>query len=58
MAVNAKSPEVLVRFRIEDLVSRRSFIFARAGFGRRIAEAVLACADEEAVEALARDGLG
>ena len=32
--------------------------FARAGFGRRVAEAVLACADEEAVEALARDGLG
>lgn len=28
------SPEVLVRFRIEDLVSRRSFIFARAGFGK------------------------
>ena len=28
--------------------------FARAGFSRRIAEAVLACADEAAVEALAR----
>ena len=32
--------------------------FARAGFSRRIAEAVLACADDEAVEALALDGLG
>ena len=32
--------------------------FARAGFSRRIAEAVLACADGEAAEALARDGLG
>ena len=31
--------------------------FARAGFSRRTAEAVLACADDEAVEALARDGL-
>lgn len=31
--------------------------FARAGFNRRVAEAVLACADVEAVEALARDGL-
>jgi regulatory protein len=31
--------------------------FARAGFGRRVAEAVLSCADEEAVAALARDGL-
>jgi DNA helicase HerA-like ATPase len=29
-----KSPEVLVRFPIENLVSRRSFIFARAGFGK------------------------
>lgn len=27
-------PEVLVRFPIENLVSRRSFIFARAGFGK------------------------
>lgn len=27
-------PEVLVRFPIESLVSRRSFIFARAGFGK------------------------
>jgi len=32
--------------------------FARAGFGRREAEAVLACPDGEAVEALARTGLG
>jgi regulatory protein len=32
--------------------------FARAGFNRRVAEAVLACADIEAVEALARDGFG
>ncbi len=32
--------------------------FARAGFSRRVAEAVLACADEEAVVALARDGIG
>lgn len=31
--------------------------FARAGFSRRIAEAVLACDDIEAVEALARGGL-
>ncbi len=31
---------------------------ARAGFSRRVAEAVLACADVEAVEALARDALG
>jgi regulatory protein len=30
---------------------------ARAGFSRRVAEAVLACPDVEAVEALARDGL-
>jgi len=28
------APEVLVRFPIESLVSRRSFIFARAGFGK------------------------
>jgi regulatory protein len=32
--------------------------FARAGFSRRVAEAVLGCADIDAVEALARDGLG
>jgi regulatory protein len=31
--------------------------FARAGFSRRLAEAVLACGDVEAIEALARDGL-
>ena len=29
-----KDPEVLVRFPIENLVSRRTFIFARAGFGK------------------------
>ena len=28
------TPEVLVRFSIDSLVSRRSFIFARAGFGK------------------------
>jgi regulatory protein len=32
--------------------------FARAGFGRRVAEAVLGCADIEAAETLARDGSG
>jgi len=32
--------------------------FARAGFSRRVAEAVLGCADIDAVEALVRDGLG
>ena len=37
---------------------RELAVFARAGFSRRIAEAVLACGDIEAVEALARDGLG
>jgi regulatory protein len=31
--------------------------FARAGFSRRVAEAVLACADPAALEALVRDGL-
>jgi regulatory protein len=31
--------------------------FARAGFSRRVAEAVLGCSDIEAVEALARDGI-
>ena len=31
--------------------------FARAGFSRRVADAVLACTDIEAVEALARDEL-
>jgi regulatory protein len=37
--------------------ARELAAFARAGFSRRIAEAVLACADVAAVEALARDGL-
>jgi regulatory protein len=36
---------------------RELAFFARAGFSRRIAEAVLACEDIEALEALARDGL-
>jgi regulatory protein len=36
---------------------RELAVFARAGFSRRLAGAVLACADIEAVEALARDGL-
>lgn len=30
----AKNPEVITRFRIDQLVSRRSFVFARAGFGK------------------------
>jgi hypothetical protein len=29
-----KSPEVKARFKVEQLVSRRSFVFARAGFGK------------------------
>lgn len=29
-----KSPEILIKFPVEHLVSRRSFIFARAGFGK------------------------
>jgi uncharacterized protein len=29
-----KGPEVLIKFPVESLVSRRSFIFARAGFGK------------------------
>jgi uncharacterized protein len=29
-----KSPEILIRFPVNSLVSRRSFIFARAGFGK------------------------
>jgi regulatory protein len=37
--------------------ARELAAFARAGFSRRIAEAVLACADIAAVDALARDGL-
>lgn len=32
--VQPKQPEVLVKFSIDKLVSRRSFIFARAGFGK------------------------
>jgi regulatory protein len=36
--------------------ARELAAFARAGFGRRVAEEVLACADEAAVEALARSG--
>ena len=32
--------------------------FARAGFSRRVAEAVLACTDIEAVETLTREGFG
>jgi regulatory protein len=35
---------------------RELAVFARAGFSRRIAVAVLACGDIEAVEALERDG--
>jgi len=29
-----KSPEVITKFRIDQLVARRSFVFARAGFGK------------------------
>lgn len=29
-----KTPEVMARFKVEQLVSRRSFVFARAGFGK------------------------
>jgi hypothetical protein len=29
-----KNPEVMARFKVEQLVSRRSFVFARAGFGK------------------------
>jgi regulatory protein len=36
---------------------RELAVFARAGFSRRIAQAVLACREIEAVEALERDGL-
>lgn len=32
--MQAKSPAVIPRFQIQQLVSRRSFIFARAGFGK------------------------
>jgi regulatory protein len=38
--------------------ARELAAFARAGFDRRVAEAVLACTDTQAVEKLARDGLG
>ena len=38
--------------------ARELAAFARAGFSRRVAEAVLACTDTEMVERLARDGLG
>lgn len=36
--------------------ARELAVFARAGFGRRVAEAVLACRDVEAIEELARAG--
>lgn len=29
-----KSPQVLIRFAVQNLVARRSFVFARAGFGK------------------------
>ncbi|HEV2581891.1 MAG TPA: DUF87 domain-containing protein [Ktedonobacteraceae bacterium] len=32
--MQVKSPEILVRFKVDHLVARRSFIFARAGFGK------------------------
>ena len=32
--MQVKTPDVSVHFPVEDLVSRRSFIFARAGFGK------------------------
>lgn len=32
--MQAKNPEVITRFPIKQLVSRRSFVFARAGFGK------------------------
>lgn len=32
--MRTSSPEILVRFAISSLVSRRSFVFARAGFGK------------------------
>lgn len=37
--------------------TRELVAFARAGFSRRVAEAVLACADIEAAEVLARNGI-
>jgi regulatory protein len=39
-------------------LGRERAAFARAGFSRRVAEAMLACADAEAAEALARNGTG
>lgn len=32
--MQVKSPAVIPRFRVRDLVSRRTFVFARAGFGK------------------------
>lgn len=32
--MQVKSPEVLIKFPVKNLVARRSFIFARAGFGK------------------------
>ena len=32
--MQVKSPEVLVKFPVAQLVARRSFIFARAGYGK------------------------
>jgi hypothetical protein len=32
--MQVKSPEIKIRFPVEHLVSRRSFVFARAGFGK------------------------
>jgi regulatory protein len=37
--------------------ARELAVFARAGFARQVAEAVLACHDLEAIEALARAGI-
>lgn len=45
-------------FRLRPAERRRELAaFARAGFSRPVAEAVLGCADAEAAEALSRDGL-
>lgn len=38
--------------------ARELAVFARAGFARKVAEAVLACRDIETIEALARNGIG
>lgn len=32
--MSKKTPEILIKFPVENLVARRSFIFARAGFGK------------------------